>query len=73
MTEVRHDPSFRRRPESSDSDDWTHACANLEHYTDDQVACWDNADKLDADERNRIMEKFQPGMKPTVADVFSGL
>ena len=31
----------------------------IDHYSDDQIACWDNEDKLDADERKRILDELQ--------------
>jgi len=35
------------------------AVLELEHYTDAQIAEWDRADALSADERRRILERLQ--------------
>ncbi|MBK5939819.1 AbrB/MazE/SpoVT family DNA-binding domain-containing protein [Halochromatium roseum] len=35
------------------------AVLELEHYTDAQIADWDRADALTADERRRILERLQ--------------
>jgi AbrB family looped-hinge helix DNA binding protein len=37
------------------------AVLELEHYTDAQIADWDRADALSAEERRRILERLQNG------------
>ncbi len=58
-----HHANMRNNPDIADSSEKLAlkptALLEIEHYSDDQIAHWDNEDKLDVDQREHLLDSLQ--------------